>query len=114
MPNVVAAALALSARILGGRMDWAHAFACWSPRELAGIPAAVAANLEVGLNLAKGWITPITASTDGPTEGHGVVSGPPWRLRASSVVKGTVRTTSPICPHLGGIVTWVDTRLTDT
>jgi glycine/D-amino acid oxidase-like deaminating enzyme/nitrite reductase/ring-hydroxylating ferredoxin subunit len=108
MTNGVAAALALSARILGGRMDWAQAFASWSARELAGIPAAVQANLEVGLHLAKGWITPIVAHTDAPAEGHGVVSGPPWRLRASSLVDGTLRTTSPVCPHLGGIVTWND------
>jgi glycine/D-amino acid oxidase-like deaminating enzyme/nitrite reductase/ring-hydroxylating ferredoxin subunit len=108
MTNGVAAALALSARILGGRMDWARAFASWSPRELAGIPAAMQANLEVGLNLAKGWITPITAHADAPAEGHGVVSGPPWRLQASSLVDGILRTTSPVCPHLGGIVTWND------
>ena len=87
MTNGVAAALALSARILGGRMDWARAFASWSPRELAGIPAALQANLEVGLNLAKGWITPITAHAAALTEGHGVVSGPPWRLQASSLVE---------------------------
>jgi glycine/D-amino acid oxidase-like deaminating enzyme/nitrite reductase/ring-hydroxylating ferredoxin subunit len=108
MTNGVAAALALSARILGGRMDWARAFASWSPRELAGIRTAVQANLEVGFNLAKGWITPITAHAATPTEGQGVVSGPPWRLRATSVVDGTLRTTSPVCPHLGGIVTWND------
>jgi glycine/D-amino acid oxidase-like deaminating enzyme len=102
MTNGVAAALALSARILGGRMDWAQAFASWSPRELTGIPAAVQANLEVGFNLAKGWITPITAAHAATlTEGQGVVSGPPWRLQATSLVDGTRRTTSPVCPHLG-------------
>jgi Rieske Fe-S protein len=108
MTNGVAAALALSARILGGRMDWARVFASWSPRELAGIPAAVQANLEVGFNLAKGWITPITANAATLTERHGVVSGPPWRLQATSLVDGTRRITSPVCPHLGGIVTWND------
>ena len=60
MTNGTAAALALSSRILGGRMDWADAFASWSPHELSGIPTAMQANLEVGLNLAKGWITPVT------------------------------------------------------
>jgi nitrite reductase/ring-hydroxylating ferredoxin subunit len=109
LTNGVAAALALSARILGGRMDWAQAFANWSPRELTGIPAAVQSNLEVGFNLAKGWITPITAAhTATLTEGQGVVTGPPWRLQATSLVDGTRRTTSPVCPHLGGIVTWND------
>ena len=60
MTNGAAAALALSSRILGGRMDWAKAFASWSPHELSGIPTALQANLEVGFNLAKGWITPLT------------------------------------------------------
>jgi glycine/D-amino acid oxidase-like deaminating enzyme/nitrite reductase/ring-hydroxylating ferredoxin subunit len=108
MTNGVAAALALSARILGGRMDWARAFASWSPHELVGIPTAAQANLEVGLNLAKGWITPIAAHADAVTEGHGVVSGPPWHLQASSVVDGRLHTISPVCPHLGGIVRWND------
>ena len=60
MTNGTAAALALSSRILGGRMDWADAFASWSPHELLGIPKAMQANLEVGFNLPKGWITPVT------------------------------------------------------
>lgn len=108
MTNGVAAALALSARILGGRMDWAKAFGSWSPHELSGIPSALQQNFEVGLNLAKGWVTPITAPSATPEEGQGVVSGPPWNLRATSVVDGTERTISPVCPHLGGIVNWND------
>jgi Rieske Fe-S protein len=35
-----------------------------------------------------------------------VVSGLPWHLRATSVTDGVQRTVSPVCPHLGGIVTW--------
>lgn len=58
MTNGAAAALALSSRILGGRMDWARAFASWSPHELSGLATAVQANLEVGFNLTKGWVTP--------------------------------------------------------
>ncbi|GLP78320.1 FAD-dependent oxidoreductase [Mycobacterium antarcticum] len=108
MTNGVAAALALSSRILGGRMDWSDAFASWSPHELAGIATLAQANLEVGFNLAKGWVTPIAASTGRPPTGWGVVSGPPWHLRARSVVDGVERVVSPVCPHLGGIVNWND------
>ena len=54
MTNGTAAALALSSRILGGRMDWADAFASWSPHELSGIPKALQANLEVGLQPGEG------------------------------------------------------------
>jgi glycine/D-amino acid oxidase-like deaminating enzyme len=108
MTNGTAAALALSSRILGGRMDWADAFASWSPHELLGIPKAMQANLEVGFNLAKGWITPVTRIGNRTPDEGGVVSGPPWHLEARSVVGGVEHRVSPVCPHLGGIVNWND------
>jgi glycine/D-amino acid oxidase-like deaminating enzyme len=108
MTNGTAAALALSARILGGRMDWAEAFASWSPHELSGIPKAMQLNLEVGLYLARGWITPVTRIGDRGTSDGGVVSGPPWHLEGRSVVDGVEHRVSPVCPHLGGIVNWND------
>lgn len=108
MTNGVAAALALSSRILGGRMDWSAAFASWRKGELTGVSAALQANLEVGLNLAKGWVSPWAAGAERPGDGDGVVSGPPWRMRADSVVDGEAHTTSPVCPHLGGVVRWND------
>lgn len=110
MTNGAAAALALSSRILGGRMDWAKAFASWSPHELSGIPTALQANLEVGFNLAKGWITPVTRTLHrqpGEDEG-GIVSGPPWHLEARCIVDGVEHRVSPVCTHLGGIVNWND------
>jgi glycine/D-amino acid oxidase-like deaminating enzyme len=93
MTNGTAAALALSSRILGGRMDWANAFASWSPHELSGIPTAMQLNLEVGFNLAKGWISVLVP-------GHG--------LQARSIVDGVEHCVSAVCPHLGGIVNWND------
>ncbi len=108
MTNGVAAALALAGRMLGGRMDWAEAFASWSPHELSGLATAVQANLTVGLNMAKGWIAPVTRIGTPAAEDCGVVSGLPWHLEAHSVVDGVPRTVSPVCPHLGGIVNWND------
>lgn len=110
MTNGAAAALALSSRILGGRMDWARAFASWSPHELSGLGTALQANLEVGFNLTKGWITPaVRTHRGGPVDGgRGVVSGPPWHLQARCRVDGTEHRVSPVCPHLGGIVNWND------
>ncbi|ANI37398.1 FAD-dependent oxidoreductase [Mycolicibacterium vaccae] len=107
MTNGVAAALALSARILGGRMEWAHAFSSWRAHELRGIPTALELNLKVGLHLVNGWLG-ASAHGEAPAEGQGVVDGPPWRRRATSVVDGVQRTVSPVCPHLGGIVKWND------
>jgi glycine/D-amino acid oxidase-like deaminating enzyme len=108
MTNGTAAALALSSRILGGRMDWAEAFASWSPHELSGIPTAMQLGLSVGLYLARGWITPVTRVANRTPEEGGVVSGPPWHLEARSVVDGVEHCVSPVCPHLGGIVNWND------
>jgi hypothetical protein len=78
-----------------------------SPHELSGLLTAMQSNLEVGFNLAKGWITPATRpSRRGPNEDEGgVVSGPPWHLEARCRVDGTEHRVSPVCPHLGGIVT---------
>jgi glycine/D-amino acid oxidase-like deaminating enzyme len=110
MTNGVAAALLLSSRILGGRRDWSAAFASWSPHELTGVLTAMQANLEVGFNLTKGWITPaIRTGRRSPVNGEGgVVSGPPWHLEARCRVDGTEYRVSPVCPHLGGIVNWND------
>lgn len=110
MTNGAAAALALSSRILGGRMDWSNAFASWSPHELSGITTALQANLEVGFNLPKGWITPTfrTGRRSPDEDEGGVVSGPPWHLEARCRVDGTEYRVSPVCPHLGGIVNWND------
>ena len=110
MTNGAAAALALSSRILGGRMDWADAFASWSPHELSGITTALKLNLEVGFNLARGWTTPIarTASRQPQGDEGGVVSGPPWHLEARCAFDGVEHSVSPVCPHLGGIVNWND------
>jgi glycine/D-amino acid oxidase-like deaminating enzyme len=108
MTNGAAAALALSSRILGGRMDWAEAFASWSPHEMSGIPTALQLNLEVGLHMARGWVTPVTRRGEEASDGEGVVAGPPWHMEARSVVDGVEHDVSPVCPHLGGIVSWND------
>jgi glycine/D-amino acid oxidase-like deaminating enzyme len=110
MTNGAAAALALSSRILGGRMDWSTAFASWSPHELLGLRTALQSNLEVGFNLTKGWITPAarTIRRDPGKDEGGVVSGPPWHLEARCRVAGIEHRVSPVCPHLGGIVNWND------
>ena len=110
MTNGAAAALALSSRLLGGRMDWSSAFASWSPHELSGLRTALQSNLQVGFNLTKGWITPsVRTGRRSPTEDEGgVVSGPPWHLEARCRVAGVEHRVSPVCPHLGGIVNWND------
>ncbi len=79
MTNGVAAALALSGRILGGHQSWASAFEPWSTRELTGIPGSVRLNATVALEMATGWVRRIVTSDD-----------------------------APVCTHLGGILRWND------
>lgn len=93
MSNGPAAALALATR---------------SPHELSGITTAAQANLEVGFNLAKGWVTP------SPRRRIALRRGAAWsaahrgtfKRRAMSTASSTF--VSPVCPHLGGIVNWND------
>lgn len=101
-----ASALLLSSLILGGRINWARAFAAWSPGELAGLGTAVRANLEVAFHLAKGWVAPLTRlGRNAPADG-GVVTGLPCQLEARCTINVVQHKVSPVCPHLGGIVNW--------
>jgi glycine/D-amino acid oxidase-like deaminating enzyme/nitrite reductase/ring-hydroxylating ferredoxin subunit len=79
MTNGVAAALALSGRILGGHLAWASAFEPWSTRELSGLPESARLNAEVAVEMTAGWIRRLTASG-----------------------------ASPVCTHLGGVTRWND------
>jgi glycine/D-amino acid oxidase-like deaminating enzyme/nitrite reductase/ring-hydroxylating ferredoxin subunit len=111
LTNGVAAALALSSRLLGGRMDWADAMASWSRHELTGLPAGAWANAEVGVELTRSWLQPLAHPGSGPVpaEGSGVVRydriGTPT---ARSLVGGVERQVSGVCTHLGGVLRWND------
>ena len=111
MTNAVAASLALSARILGGRLDWADVFSTWRPRELRGLPSSAWTNVEVGFELARGWVAPLRRPGRGatPSEGQGEVRydrpGPPT---ADARDDGVEQRRSAVCTHLGGIVSWND------
>ncbi|WP_201931048.1 FAD-dependent oxidoreductase [Nocardioides donggukensis] len=114
MTNGVAAALALSSRILRGHTPWADVLDPWSRHAARGLPDATLANAEVGLELTRGWIRPVTGLTHrtDPVEGQGRVKiyrvGLPT---AVSRVHGQVHRVSAVCPHLGGILRWNDAEL---
>ncbi|WP_328363780.1 FAD-dependent oxidoreductase [Mycobacterium sp. NBC_00419] len=109
MTNGVAAAMLLSKRILGGEpARWGRAFDSWSAHELTGLTTAIKTNLEVGWHLASGWVAPIARRDGHLRDGAGVVSGPPWHMEARSVVGGVQRCVSPVCTHLGGVLSWND------
>jgi hypothetical protein len=82
MTNAVAAALALTGRMLGGHQPWAEVFGTWSRHEVPGLARAALVNGGVGWELARGW--------------------------AGALAGRSVRTdgVSRVCTHLGGIVRW--------
>lgn len=111
LTNGLAAALALSGRVLGDRPGWASAFAPWSSRELAGLPESARLNAVVAVELAGGWLRPLRhpGPGDAPGEGEGVVRlDRPGLPTATSRVDGVERRVSAVCTHLGGVVRWND------
>ena len=130
MTNAVAAALAISADILGGNVPWADTIhhRVTSP---AGALSAVALNAGVAAKLASGWgqLAAEGLKTEGtralkrgkdvpaaapvvPAEGEGRVYREGTRPVAVSTVDGTTCKLSAVCTHLGGIVHWNDNERT--
>jgi glycine/D-amino acid oxidase-like deaminating enzyme/nitrite reductase/ring-hydroxylating ferredoxin subunit len=112
MTNAVAAALALSSRILGGHMAWAEELYSWRPRA-GGVAEAARINALVGREMAKGWTLPLAhPGRQEPAEGKGVVTydrvGTPT---ATARVEGQVHRVSAVCPHLRGVLRWNDAEL---
>lgn len=109
MTNGVAAALAISAEILGGNMPWAHTLmkASLTPSTLL---TGIRDNIEVGVHMAADWAKAElqTLPVEAPAEGEGVVGRRDGRPVAVSTVDGATCELSAVCPHLGGILAWND------
>jgi Rieske Fe-S protein len=133
MTNAVAAALGISADILGGQVPWADTIhhRITSP---AGAFSAVALNAGVAARLASDWgkvsaegrkidgfkrgtgsspapVQPAPAAAV-PAEGQGRVYREGNRPVAVSTVGGTTCRLSAVCTHLGGILHWNDNEQT--
>lgn len=111
MTNAVAAALAISSRILGGHMAWAQILEPWRSPELRGLLDSAKLNGEVGLELARGWLRPALHPGPGPTpppDGGQVRLDHAGTPTAVSTVDGVERRVSAVCTHLRGIVRWND------
>jgi glycine/D-amino acid oxidase-like deaminating enzyme/nitrite reductase/ring-hydroxylating ferredoxin subunit len=111
LTNGVAAALAITERVLGGHLEWAEVFHPWRGGELRGLPNGVLYNAEVGVEMARGWLLPLLRPGTGPSpaEGAGVVRydrlGTPT---AEATADGVDHRVSAVCTHLGGVVSWND------
>jgi glycine/D-amino acid oxidase-like deaminating enzyme/nitrite reductase/ring-hydroxylating ferredoxin subunit len=110
MSNSIAASLAISADILGGRLHWAETIhhRITSP---AGAAAAVALNADVARTLAESWAKVELAKPETgivPDEGTGIIVRRGRKPVAVSTVDGVTCRVSAVCTHLGGIVSWND------
>jgi glycine/D-amino acid oxidase-like deaminating enzyme len=107
MTNAVAAAIRLSAEILGGHLPWAEQLGHRITRPQSLVEGAIA-NAKVGAEATRGWVGAELAGLpdDPPAEGEGVVGHDGVAPVAVCTVGGVTRTVSAVCAHLGGIVTW--------
>lgn len=108
MTNGVAAALALSASILGGDNPWAKDL---YKSRISGRDAASTAgtNLSVGLEMLSGWLGGLTRTTQtAPPEGQGTVVRENSRPVGICTVDSATHRVSAVCTHLGGVLSWND------
>jgi nitrite reductase/ring-hydroxylating ferredoxin subunit len=107
--NAVAAAIALRDGVTGEAPDWSAAMHAWSRAELRGVGRMALDNAQVGLQMTRGWLAPLTRLGGDPGEGEGMVRvdrvGAPTAI---SRVEGRERRVTAVCTHLGGIVRWND------
>lgn len=109
MTNGVAAALALSAEILGGQMAWSDTLMRRSV-SMTGLLSGIKDNLDIGARMGADWATAeLNALPDyPPSEGHGVVGRSGGKPVGESTVDGVTHRVSAVCPHLGGVLRWND------
>ncbi|MET1005778.1 MAG: FAD-dependent oxidoreductase [Propionibacteriaceae bacterium] len=114
MTNAVAAALRISAEILGGHLPWALVLGrrITHPSSIAkGLQAGAA----IGVQTVRGWaaseLNPLSAADRAPAEGQGVVGRQGVKPVAVSTVHGQTCAVSAVCPHLGGVLRWNDAEL---
>lgn len=109
MTNSVAAALDITANILGTRLPWAETIhhRITSP---AGAASAASLNAAVAATAARDWgqvgLKRMDEAREQPQEGVGIVSRRGRKPVAVSTVDGVRCTLSAVCTHLGGIVRW--------
>lgn len=113
MTNGVAAALSLSADLIGGNLPWAKTLHHRVTRP-ADLASGAKMNAEVGAHLTAGWIAAevsgpqLDLETQTPREGEAVVGRHGRSPVGVSTVDGVTCAVSATCTHLGGIVSWND------
>ena len=111
MTNSVAAALRISAELLGGNLPWAKTLGTRVSKPASAVNA-VRANVAVVVAAVQGWagaeLRPLAGPALTPAEGEGVVG----RLRGApvgvSTVDGRTCAVSAVCTHMGGVLRFND------
>jgi glycine/D-amino acid oxidase-like deaminating enzyme/nitrite reductase/ring-hydroxylating ferredoxin subunit len=107
MTNGTAAGMVLADTIMADPPEWATTFNSNRVDVLASAGSIAAANADVVVHLAVGWLRP-DISVRMPDEGQGVVERRGIGKVARSCVDGATRTVSAKCTHIGGVVDWND------
>ena len=104
--NGVAAALALSAEILGGNLPWAKELYRTRVGKQDALSTAKT-NAGVGRELVTGWLGGLMRSSHAqPPEGQGVIVREGKRPVGICQLDGITHRVSAVCPHLGGVLSW--------
>jgi glycine/D-amino acid oxidase-like deaminating enzyme/nitrite reductase/ring-hydroxylating ferredoxin subunit len=114
MSNGVAAALALTGRLLDSPQRWASVMDSSRPQQLAGVPSGILINAEVGLQMAKGWAGAVLKpESPGVSKqlvpgGGGAVLRDGLRPVGVCTVDGRTEKVTAVCSHLAGVLNWND------
>lgn len=113
MTNGVAAALAITSRIIGASVPWAEVLR-GRPVNATALKGIASINARVVAAGARQVVTATGRALDGitPAEGEGVVGRDGIAPTAVSTVDGHTCALAAACTHLGGIVEWNDAEQT--
>ncbi|PFG31111.1 FAD-dependent oxidoreductase [Paramicrobacterium agarici] len=112
MTNAVQCGITLAATILGDLPEWARTL----HTRLTG-PVAIARGIGMGAAVARHYVTGYRRAARSlpsapPREGGGEVGRVGLRPVARSCVDGKLEDVSPICTHLGAVLSWNDQEAT--
>lgn len=111
LTNGVAAALAMTGRILGSEPQWSTTLRPWRTTEISrpgSLASAVSANAQVAGYMAAGYLSLLKPTDGAPKEGDGSVGRSGVKPEGVCTVQGQTRSVAPLCTHLYGVLRWND------
>ncbi|MYR08204.1 FAD-dependent oxidoreductase [Gordonia sp. SID5947] len=108
LTNGVAAALAMSGRLLDSPPAWSNSFRPWRGSQLGAAPSALSTNLSVATHMVGGYLALLGSARGVPADGQGQVGRAGVEPRGVCTVEGSTTSVTPICTHLYGVLRWND------